>query len=357
MKVLAIASEFDRCEAHMLASLTKLGVEVTAAIEPKQRFGAILENAGIPVRPLVCKGRVDPKAIMDLKRILRSESFDVVHAFSGRGLSNMLIASYGLPVKRVSYRGTMGHLSRWDPTSWLSYLNPGLHKIICVSHAVEGYLRGMGVSEDKTITIHKGHDLKWYEKEEAISLSEFGIPDGAFVVGCVANMRPVKGVDVLVRAMDYLPIPSPIHLLLVGEVRDDNISTMTSSSRLREQIHFTGYRAEATSIVARCNAFVMPSIKREGLPKALIEAMIKSIPPIVTNVGGMPEIVREGIEGLVVAPSDPRALADAIVKLFSDRSLCSQFAKAARQRIATSFDIEDTIVKTLAVYRELSPST
>lgn len=353
MKVLAIASEFDRCESNMLANLARSGIEVVAAIEPKQRFGEVLTNAQIPIHPLTCKGRIDPKAIMTLKRILRNGKFDIVHAFSGRGLSNMLIASYGLPVKRVAYRGTMGHLSRWDPTSWLSYLNPGLHKIICVSHAVEGYLREIGVADKKIVTIHKGHNVSWYDGDSNVQLTEFGVPEGAFVVGCVANMRPVKGVDVLVKAMDYLPTPSPIHLLLVGEVRDEKISNLINSSKLKDQIHLTGFRADAPSIVARCNAFVMPSIKREGLPKALIEAMIKSVPPIVSRVGGMPEIVREGTEGLVIPPSDPRAIADAIVKLFSDRDLCAQFAKASRQRIETSFNIEDTTAKTLTVYQQL----
>lgn len=353
MKVLAIASEFDRCESHMLAGLQKAGVSVTAAIEPKQRFGSILADAGIPVHSLTCRGRIDPKAILTLRRILKAEKFDIVHAFSGRGLSNMLFASYGMPVKRVAYRGTMGHLSRLDPTSWISHLNPGLHKIICVSHAVEGYLAERGLPGEKLITIHKGHNVSWYDAATDAELSDFGIPPGSFVVGCVANMRPVKGVDVLVRAMNHLPFPSPVHLLLVGEVRDDKITNLTQASKFKDQIHFTGFRADAPAVIAKCQAFVMPSIKREGLPKALIEAMIKSVPSIVTRVGGMPEIVTDGVEGFVVPPSDPKAIAEAIQKLVSNPEIRTQFSTAARERIISNFNIVRTTERTLEVYNSL----
>ena len=97
----------------------------------------------------------------------------------------------------------------------------------------------------------------------------------------------------------------------------------------------------------------MPSIAREGLAKAAIEAMSKGVATIVTNVGGLPELVLDGVCGLVIPPSNPDAIADAILRLSNDTNLRNTLAASAPQRIQEHFHIDTTIHKTFDVYQSL----
>src|SRR5690606_17850887 len=127
-----------------------------------------------------------------------------------RALSNGLLAVRPFPhVKVVAYRGIVGNVSLLSPVSWLRNLNPRIDRIVCVAEAIRRHfldlrLLGYRLPPEKFITIYKGHDPAWYRGSPA-DLTEFSIPPDAFVVGCVANMRPRKGVEVLVRAFGLLP--------------------------------------------------------------------------------------------------------------------------------------------------------
>jgi glycosyltransferase involved in cell wall biosynthesis len=99
----------------------------------------------------------------------------------------------------------------------------------------------------------------------------------------------------------------------------------------------------------------MPSLRREGMPRALIEALAQGVPAIVSRVGGMPELVRGGVEGLIVPPGQPAPLAAAIAHLRDDDALRQSMGRNARARIATDFSIERTVEQTIALYRALLP--
>ena len=97
----------------------------------------------------------------------------------------------------------------------------------------------------------------------------------------------------------------------------------------------------------------MPSTKREGLSRAVIEAMCYGIPPIVTNVGGLPELVTDKESGFVIPPSDPRALARAIIDLYENPETRKRLGENARVRIRTHFNINTTVEQTRKVFEEL----
>ena len=96
----------------------------------------------------------------------------------------------------------------------------------------------------------------------------------------------------------------------------------------------------------------MPSLEREGLPRAVIEAMCLGVPPIVTDVGGMPELVEDGKSGRVVPPGNPRALADAMIAILIDRDLRDTCGQNARLRIEEHFNIKTTITRMATLFEE-----
>lgn len=355
MKVLALTAQTDLPEAHLLRRLAEEGVSVTVgSLSGNVRKEALL-GPQLAVEELGFPTRFHPPAMRKLRRLVIRERFDIVHYFSARALSNGLLALRGLPCKHVAYRGTMGHLSRLDPSSWLSFLNPSLDGIICVSEAVRGYLLKKGLPPSKLFTIHKGHELSWYSVN-ALSRETIGVPQDSFVVALAANMRRVKGAHVLLEALKLIDTNLPIHTVLIGEVRDSLVARQIRELQPKGKLHHLGFRSDVSSIVAAADTFVMPSIAREGLPKAVIEAMALGVPPIVSNVGGMPELVENEVSGLVVPPSDPTALARAILALYESKDKRRRFAVAAQARIREHFSLEKTLRLTLQVYQKLLSS-
>jgi glycosyltransferase involved in cell wall biosynthesis len=281
------------------------------------------------------------------------DRIDIVYALSNRGLSCTVLGLINQDVPIATYRGTVGHLSWIDPSSWLTFLNPKVKRIVCVSEAVADYLREIKLPEERIVTIYKGHNIEWYTSTPP-PRSSLGIPDDAFVVGCTAMMRPVKGVDILIQAVESLLDELPqLHLILIGGIKDPAIEQLLESFPDTSRLHLTGYRNDATALATLCDATVMASKTREGFPKSVIEAMSQGVPAIVTNVGGMPELVGHGSAGLIVPPSNVPALANAIRTLYHDRHHARELGRLGQQRIAEVFNVTTTVEKMHAVFQEL----
>ncbi len=353
LNILAISESPDLPEMHLLMGIARAGNFVRLVHAPKTTNLAVLRDAGIQLSSLEIRSRFSPRAVLALRKLMLATDYQVIHSFTARALSNALFASVGLAAKHIAYRGTAGHLSRLDPTSWLSFLNPRVSRISCVSDAVRQYLLSVGISPAKLRTIYKGHELAWYDNLPKFDLNTLGIPADSFTVALVANMRPVKGADILLEAAKTLIAEQEnIHFILIGEVRDERVSLLLSELSPSGKVHDLGSRSDAVAVVKECSAFVMPSRSREGFPKAVVEAMSCGVVPIVTNVGGMPELVKGGESGLVIEPSSPDALVTAIRLLANDRELAVKLGKAARARIRESFKIAQTVEQTLRLYQD-----
>lgn len=353
MRLLVIGAAIDRAECGLFTGLKAAGVDVQIVCEASSPHAAELRAAGISVEHRTISSKLDLRSARWIRARLAAAPCDVVYALTARALTTALWATRGTNQRIITYRGTVGHLSRLDPSSYLGFLNTRISKISCVSRAVEEYLRSKGVPASRLKTIYKGHDAAWYAGGQTVALGEFGIPPGVPVAACTANMRPVKGVDVLVSAFAAIKDRTPAHLLLIGEVRDDAVRRRVTAGGIADRVHFTGFRRDAPQIVRSCSCFVMPSRAREGLPKAVIEAMAQGVPPIVTAVGGMPELVIDGISGLVVPPSDAEALGEAILLVLGDSDRAARFGAAASERIRGEFSVGNTVQRTLELLAEV----
>lgn len=350
MKVLFIANALDRPERHLIQGLSKRGLEAHLLLDSREQLESIEAEMCVTSAHLSLPSRLSPQAILFIRQVVKRLRPDIVHTFSGRALSNALLATSFMNVRHVTYRGTMGNLSFWDPSSRISFLNPRIAKIICVSDAVKNDLILLGLPVSRVARIYKGHSLHWYQALSKVSRESLGFAAGTRIVVCVANSRPVKGIDVLIRAFHLIPRHIPAVLLLVGEDREGVLKSLAAAD---ERIHFTGFRADAPAVVAACDIFCMPSRRREGFPKALLEAMIQGIPAVVSSVGGMPEMVSHGETGEVVPPEDPHQLANALIRLLEDTKLCRDYGQRAQQKVLQEFAIEKTVDETQELYSQL----
>jgi glycosyltransferase involved in cell wall biosynthesis len=355
IKALCITEDPDRPTTATFVGLERAGVDMTVVCPAGERRNWLEQN-GVRVLDVPMRKQLDREAVRQLRAELERGRYDILHLFSNKALQNGLAASRGLPVKIVAYRGIVGNVSFLSPVSWLRFLNPRIDRIVCVADAVRDFFLEMRpkflrLPPERLVTIHKGHSLDWYAEAPA-DLTTVGVPSTAFAIACVANYRPRKGIEVLVDAFGRLP--GTAHLLLIGGGMDaPRLARRIAASPAAERIHVLGYRRDAPALSAACDVFVLPSIKREGLARSLIEAMAYGVAPVVTDCGGSPELVVHRVSGLVVRVADAGALATAIRELYDDAALRARLGNAARERIGTAFRIEDTIAKTLALYRSL----
>ena len=358
MHILAITETPDRPTVETFIGIHKQNIRITVICKQGWKYEAKLKAEGIDTLNLLFSRKIYFPAIKKLKEILVNNHIDIVHTYTNNGLSNAIFALMGFKnIKLVAYRGIVGNVSFLDPISWMRYLNPRIDRIICVCNAIRDHFLAMkphflAMPKDRPVTIYKGHRIEWYRDAPA-DIERLGIPKNAFVVGCIANSRPRKGLEYLIGALDLIPQDIPLYLLLVGRMEGRKINSAVKLSKNKQKIIMPGFCENAPAISAACDAVCLPSYKREGLPRSIIEAMSSGVPPIVTNSGGSPEVVEHNISGIVVPVKDSQAIANAIEKLYRSDSYRNLLGKNAIKRIEKDFTSDITIKKTIDVYHQL----
>ena len=360
-RVLCITDRSDLPETELFIGLKNAGVDIEVCCNPTGKHYQRLKKSGVPIIDLILHSRFDLAGIRRLSAQLKIKKYDILYCFNNHAASNALIVSKGMQCKIITYRGIIGNISLLSPASWTTHLNPRVNRVVCVCNAVRDFIVSLRflwfkVSPERIVTIYKGHDLSWYQNDP-VDLAEFNIPPDAFVVCFAGRNRPRKGIDVLIKSAQWLPANAPIHFLLLGKLTDDKkLRRLIEASPFREKIHLPGFRNDAPAIAAACDAFILPSLEREGLARAVIEAMAYATPPIVTDVGGLPELVVDNESGFVVPPNDPKAIAGAILELLNNPSKKILMGENARKRIQAKFHIRSTIAKTKQIFEELVAS-
>lgn len=360
IRSLCITLGADRPTVATFIGLRDAGVEITVIMPSSSPNFELLVDAGIPVIDLMLERNFDADDIALLRRELIDGRYHIMHTFNNLAVSNGLRAAKGLDIRIIAYRGIVGAVSFYDPVSWMRYLNPRIDRIVCVCDAIRDYFLSMRPSflrmpATRPVRIYKGHKLEWYDAEPA-DRAALGIPDDVYLIGCTVNYRPRKGIEYLVDALGLMPPDVPAHLLLVGNMDNERLDRHIAASGVADRIHRLGFRDDAPALVAACDVACLASTRREGLPRSVIEAMVYSVPPVVTDTGGSPELVVHGESGLVVPPEDAAALAGALADLYYDPDRRRRLGEAARRRIRDDFRNETTIEETLALYRELVPN-
>ena len=317
----------------MFIGMREAGIDLRVVCPPDNANFGVLEAAGVPLLDIPLKKNFDRDGRARLREELSRGRYHIVHTFNSRALTNGLHAARGLPVKVVAYRGIVGNQSFLDPMSWQRYLNPRIDRIVCVCEAIRRWFLEMQpaflrMPEARPVTIHKGHKLEWYSAPP-VDLTAAGVPAGAFTIGCTAAYRPRKGIEYLIEAVELLPADVPAHLVLIGNMDARRLTRRIERSPARQRIHRVGFQPDAPQWSAACDVFCLPSVKREGLARAIIEAMAYGVPPVVTDSGGSPELVVDGQSGFVVPVRDAMALARAFEKLYRDAALRARFGSGS----------------------------
>jgi glycosyltransferase involved in cell wall biosynthesis len=299
-------------------------------------------------------GKLSPSAIWHLRAIIQRIQPDVVHAFYGRALAHTVLAATAMRhrPKIVTFRGVSSPLSRLDAGDWLTYRHPLVDAHACESEAVRQALITSGMDADSCFVTFNCMHMQPTQRPGRAGLAQFGIPAGAFVVGTIAAMRRVKGIDILLQAAARCGKPHNIYWILFGQVIDPAIRVLADDLRIRDRVRLVGHRPDASELISGADVFVMPS-RAEALCQALVEAMYQRVCPIVSSAGGMKEVVRHERDGLVFPVESVDGLALAIQLLHADRHRLEAYAASAHERVLESFSPDKMAERCLSIYCRL----
>lgn len=215
----------------------------------------------------------------------------------------------------------------------------------------------------KVITIYNGLDLNEFNpalKGEEIR-KEFNINLDALIVGTIGNFTPVKGYQYFLEAAKEIIRELPrVKFLILGTIHPlykryyEKMKEWVKKLEIGESLIFVEEREDVPKVIASFDLFLFSSVQ-ETLGRVIIESMACGKPVVATKVGGIPEVVEEGISGYLVPPRNPHSSARAALKLLLNREKASQMGKEGRRRVEKLFDINKTIEKIVKVYESLIP--
>ncbi|OHB46694.1 MAG: hypothetical protein A2106_03265 [Planctomycetes bacterium GWF2_40_8] len=246
---------------------------------------------------------------------------------------------------------------RFDSDNIFSFLPD---RIICNSSAVRNRFTKGAKTDAKIRTIINGVDLREFNLELNGSTirKEFNIDEDEPIIGTIGRIDPEKGYECFLEsARIVLHDFGNVRFLVVGGAfnnpsLEESLYEMSVEKGIDKNTIFTGFRRDIPQLLASMDVVVLPS-EIDACSRVLFESMAMRKPLVATNAGGTPEIVQDGITGLLVKPGDSSEMAKCIKKLLDDKYLAEQYGNAGRKRVEEMFTIERNIRETENVYLEL----
>lgn len=233
-------------------------------------------------------------------------------------------------------------------------------RVITVSNLLRQELQKRAQRNDEsTITIYTGIDEHRLEPKIDIETmrQSFHIPMNSNVIGTIARLAPQKGLCYLIKAMKQVIHSKPNTILVIagdGPLRDE-LEDLASEEDVLSHIRFLGFVQDIGSLLELIHMFVLPSWT-EGLPITILEALLAGKAVVATKVGGIPEVIENERNGLLVEPRNPDVLAAQILRLLDDDELRTRLGDTGRRIVKDRFSIEHMVAEYCSIYEEVVPS-
>lgn len=317
-----------------------------------------MQRAGFDV--LVIDEHDDAIAVGALAAYLAEARPDVIHNHMHR--AELVGTRAAIALGEVGYRRpyvvATVHSSRIrseEDRQMLRELTSHVDQLIAVSSMIERKLVEEGRTAAPVRRIYNGIDLSRYDEQEACCTlpEEYGMEPGSEIVGVVARLEPEKGHPTLLEAWPLVLRAVPdAYLLIVGEgSRREALEAQARDLRIAHRVVFTGRRDDVPAVTAALDVAVLPSY-REAQGLSILEAMALSRPVVASNVGGIPEMITDGVTGLLVPPHDADALAAGIVRLLRDHPYADTLGRAGHDMVHDRFCIQLMVKAVELIYDE-----
>lgn len=313
----------ERVQDLLAQALPEFGYEVGFVCLKAKKFPEV-RNSRTPLFELEMKSKFDFKCYKRLVEMVEDNDYQIIHAHTPRTLmiGSMAAKKIGCPlvyhvhspVGRDSNRGLMNQMNTWMEKFSLRRVD----RMICVSNSLAGYMQELGHSPDKLRVVANG-------VAPLPAVSPRTAPNSVWTIGTMALFRPRKGTEVLLDALKVLKQNGvAVKLRAVGpfETPEYEKEIMAHVDRLdiADMIEWTGFQTDVDDQLKQMDVFVLPSLYGEGLPMVVLEAMANAVPVVASNVEGIPEAVRDGVDGLIFEAANADDLAEKLTSLIGNDS-------------------------------------
>ena len=327
--------------------------------------GSLLRSYAAAAESLHVVGRrhtFDPAALARLVRIIRGINPAVAHTWLhiANVYGGWAAKLAGVPHVLASHRG----LAK-DPQHGLGteiqkralnlFVAQFAERLIANAGAVARRMWAQGFDPFRTHVVHNGliDTTPTSAATRKRLAAELGLADDDVLIGAIARLDPKKDLATMLRAIARVAEAcSNVRLLIVGGGYDtyrEELEALAERLGIRSRVVFLGFRNDAQAVLSLCDISVLSSVT-EGLPNAVLESMMLGKPVVSTRVGGVPELISDGVEGFLVAPRDPEQFADRILRLVGNPQLAEAMGRAGRARALRDFTVEAMVRSTQRIY-------
>lgn len=336
----------ERLVIEMCRRLGPANAPVVCCLDAPGEWADELRAEGIAVRALDRRPGFRPSLARRIARLAAEHRVSTLHCHHYSPYVYGALATVVSPQLGLVFT-EHGRLSDAAPSRKRRFVNPWLARlpagIFAVSCELKRHMVAEGFAASRVGVIYNGIAVsdRVTGEERAAARMELGLPHDAFVIGSVARLDAVKNLASLVEAHAMLLARQPhARLVIVGGGPEEGL-LRAEAQRLgtSDAVHFLGYRADARRVMSSFDVYVNCS-NYEGVSLTILEAMAAGLPVVATRVGGNPEVVVDGVTGILVPGRAAAALADAIVGLGNDAALRQQMGEAGRRRVEHDFSID-----------------
>lgn len=349
---------------HLLGQLKDQDVSCEVICFYDSLFAQMLREKEIPVQ-ILNYGRFDLRLLFRLVTLLKEKKPDIIHTHGVK--ANFFTRIAARKLENPLLITTVHSLLKYDYSHPIAYRLALLLEMstraknnyyIAISNVIKEQLLSENVRESDIQVIHHGIDTSIFTPQsDSVSEQlafEWGKRDGVFLIGAVGRMQPVKGFKYFIEACAIIEqqMPGSFRFLIIGEGPErTNLEKLVSEYQLEDVIYFVGFRKDVANCLRALDGYVNSSLS-EGLGLAVMEALATGVPVVTTNVGGIKDFARHGENCLVVEPANSEQIAQALLKLCTDKELATKLSKQGVKDMHTSFSQEQMAKKTAFYYRQ-----
>ncbi len=322
------------------------------------KLADVIAARGIPVRLIKLKSRWDPLGIYWLVRLMQRAEIKIVHTHMyASSISGIVAAKLaGVPII-ITHMHAL-HEWRTKQRIWIAAkLFNRADKVVAVSNVIkQGLVEKLHLEPQKIVTIHNGIDLNGFSKPVDVDRQKekLGLEKDELVFGAIGRLVRFKGFSYLLEAVKIINSQLPNFKLVIvgGGELEQELKQKAQALGITDKVIFTGRQDNVLPFLAIFDIMVISSIT-EGFGIAALEAMAMGKAVVASRVGGIPEVVEDGVSGLLVPPEKPAALAEAIIKLIENPGLRETMGQAGRIRVEKFFSIQRVFEQTVTLYQNL----
>lgn len=338
---------------YLIDGLKSQGVENLLLTPKTSAIAEEVREHGSPVIQIDYRGDLDFRLAFKVKKLVTKLGIDLVHVHSRRGAD----VWGGLGAKWAKVPAILSRrVDNPESPKSIRYKYGLYAQTVCISEGIKKVLIENGLASDRVTAVRSAFVAKESQNplERSKFLQRFSLPEDAIVVGTVAQLIPRKGHKLLLACLTELISKHPnMRVLFFGEGPERaSLQQRIEELGLANRVQLVGFHSDLNNLIGNLDILAHPAYM-EGLGVSLIQASAASVPIIASNAGGMPEIVRNDENGILVPPGDTAALQKALDRLAQDPELRARFGETGRNIAEKEFSVDVMVQGNLEVYRSI----